>query len=72
MAGEDALERIREFAESDTGPMTPLRSMAVEYLKASPGGYGELENRLVFAAVCDTLVQMDARLKMLERGEVRF
>jgi len=68
MAGEDALAVIRQFAESDTGPITPLRTMALEYLQH--GGYGELETRLVFAAVCDTLQQLDSRIKALERDEV--
>ena len=68
MAGEDALAVIRQFVSSGIIPDSPLRSMAESYLE-SGAAFGELESRLVFAALCDTLQQMDARLSALERRE---
>jgi hypothetical protein len=67
MAGEDAQAKIREFVEGDTGPWTPLRSMAADYLQ-SGAQYGPLEDRLTLSVLCDALADLDRRLKALERS----
>ena len=67
--GEDCLQVIREFVQTDVIPESPFQSMAQSYLD-SGSAFGELEARLTFAILADTIGAMDARIKALERDEV--